>query len=79
MTKKSINVTSAMKESTKLRISPAVVEEITDRLRIEFIPLLTRALAERAIDDGRRTIQEQDLSFFDFLDWWRYLDSDLNE
>jgi len=73
MTKNTINVKTSMKEATELRISPEVVEEVTERLGMEIIPRLTRVLADRAIKDGRRTIQEKDLAFFDFLHWWIHL------
>lgn len=79
MSKKTVNVQKAMKESTEFRISPDVVEEVAARLSTEFIPLITEALADRARGDSRKTIQEKDLAFFDFRDWWRLLRSDYYE
>lgn len=75
MSSKTVNVSKAMKENTDLRISPEVVEETAEVIRNEFIPILTRLLAERAKEDSRKTIQVKDL-IFDYIDWWKYLSRD---
>jgi len=81
MTSKVVNVTKNLKLSTDMRVSPEVVEEVAERLRIEIVPMIARSLEKRARSDSppRRTIQAKDLAVFDFLDWWRLLEREYND
>ena len=73
MSSLTINLRKATKEYTELRVSPDVLEEIKSRVEDEFLPLLIRALEQRAKADGRKTIQDRDCTFFDHILWWREL------
>jgi len=76
MSSNTINVAKVMRESVDIRISPEVIEEVKERLEIEIIPRITEKLAERASNDKppRKTIQDKDLAFFDYLNWWYQLE-----